>query len=135
MVFTRSQTENLSRDKLVEELLKLLDVSSELSDPSEKFSDFVSKCGKVYLELQRSRNCNFYLLQRIIWVEKNAVTNHRRGSNEINPVPKSLRDEILEKNICKALCLTGVSVTPEELQVLYASVASKDKKLFLIEKI
>ena len=35
MVFTRSQTENLSRDKLVEELLKLLDVSSELSDPSE----------------------------------------------------------------------------------------------------
>ena len=41
MTFTRSQTESMSRDELVEEFLKLMDVSSKLSDPVEKFDDFV----------------------------------------------------------------------------------------------
>ena len=51
-------------------------------------------------------------------MEKNAVTNseyHRRETIEINPVPESLEDEILEENVCKALSLTGVNVTPEQL--------------------
>ena len=51
MVFTRSQTENMSGDELVEELLKLSDVSSKLSELTEKFKDFVSKHDKVYSEL------------------------------------------------------------------------------------
>ena len=55
MVFTRSQTENISRDELVEEL-KLSDVSTKLSELTEKFNDFVSKHDKVYSELQISRN-------------------------------------------------------------------------------
>ena len=66
MVFTRSQTENMSRDELVEELLKLSDVSAKPSELTEKFNDFVSKHGKIYSELQISRNCNNHLLQRII---------------------------------------------------------------------
>ena len=37
MVFTRSQKENMSRDELVEELIKLSDVSSKLSNLAEKF--------------------------------------------------------------------------------------------------
>ena len=118
MVFTRSQTENMSRDELVEELLKLLDVSTKLSELTEKFNDFVSKHDKIYPELQISRNCNNHLLQRIIQLERNAVTNsqyHRRETIEINPVPESLEDEILEENVCKALSLTGVNVTPEQL--------------------
>ena len=39
MVFGRSQTENMSRDELVEELLKLSDVSSKLSELTKKFKD------------------------------------------------------------------------------------------------
>ena len=69
MVFTRSQTENMSRDELVEELLKLSDVSTKLSELTEKFNDFVSKHDKIYSELQISRNCNNHLLQRIIQLE------------------------------------------------------------------
>ena len=64
----------------------------------------------------KSRNCNNHLLQRIIQLEKNAVTNsyyHRREMLEMNPVPESLGDEILEENDCKDLSVTGVDVTPE----------------------
>ena len=68
-VFTKSQTENMSRDELVEELLKLSDVSTKLSELTEKFNDFVSKHDKIYSELQISRNCNNHLLQRIIQLE------------------------------------------------------------------
>ena len=101
-----------------EELLKLSDVSSKLSELTEKFNNFVSKHDKVYSELQISRNCNNHLLQRIIQLERNAVTNsqyHRRETIETNPVPESLGDKILEENVCKALSLTGVNVTPEQL--------------------
>ena len=41
MVFVRSKTKNMIRDELVEELLKLLDVSTKLSGLTEKFNDFV----------------------------------------------------------------------------------------------
>ena len=86
MVFTRNQTENMSRDELVEELLKLSYVSSKLSEPTEKFNDFVSKYDdKVYSELQISTNCNNHLLQRMILLERNVVTNsqyHRREKIE-----------------------------------------------------
>ena len=85
---------------------------------TEKFCNFVSKHDKVYSELQISRNCNNHLLQRIIHHKKNAVTNfqyHRRETLEINPVPESLGDDIMEENISKALSLTGVYVTPQKL--------------------
>ena len=62
MVYTRSKTENTSRDKRVKGLLKLSDVPSKFSDLTEKFNDFMSKHEKVFSELQISRNCNFCLL-------------------------------------------------------------------------
>ena len=57
MAFTRTKTENMSKDELVEQLLKLSDVSSKLSDLTEEFNDFLSKHEKVYSESQISRNC------------------------------------------------------------------------------
>ena len=86
----------MSRDELVEELLKLLDVSLKISDLIEKFNYFMSKYDKFYSEFQISRNCNSYLLQMIIQLEKNGVTNshyHKRETIEINPVPVSLGDK------------------------------------------
>lgn len=56
MVFTDSQTENMSRNGLAEKLLKLSDVSSKISDLTEKFNDFVSKYGKLYSELKILRS-------------------------------------------------------------------------------
>lgn len=40
MAFTRNQTENMSRDELVEEFIKLSYASSKLSNLTEKFNDF-----------------------------------------------------------------------------------------------
>ena len=81
-------------------------------------NDFVSKYDKVCSELQLSRNCNSHLLQRIIQLERNAATNcqfHRREALKKKPVPEYLGDKILEENVCKALFLTHVNVTPEQL--------------------
>ena len=110
----------MSRDKLVEELLKLSDDSSKLSDLTEKFNDFLLKDKKDYSEFKISRNCNYHLLQGIIQLERNTVTNsqnHRREAIQISSFPESLGDEILEENVCKALLLTGVNVTPSQFHL------------------
>lgn len=39
-------------------------------------------------------------------------------STEINPVPMSINDEVLE-NICKALSLIGLEVKPDDLQACH----------------
>ena len=83
---------------------------------------FLWKHEKAYSELQISRNCNFHLLQRIIQLEMNAVTNsqyHRRETIEINLAPESPWDEVMEENIFKALPQIGVSVTPEQLHLCH----------------
>ena len=41
--------------------------------------------------------------------------HHSREAAKINHVPVILVNEILEENVCKALPLIGVIVTPENL--------------------
>ena len=58
------------------------------------------------------------LKKNLIQQERNAVNGsqyHKREKKEKKPVPRSLEGDILEENVCKALSLTGVNVTPEEL--------------------
>ena len=95
-------------------------MSSKRSDLSGKSKDFVSKFDQVYSELQISRKCYHHLFRRIIHLERNALPNsyyHRKDTIEINHVPKSLGDKILEKNICNALPRAGFNVTPEQLHL------------------
>ena len=73
-------------------------------------------------DLAIARNCNKLLTERVVQLERNAVTNaqyHRRESVKVNPVPPSINDEELEMNICKALSLTGHEVKSDDLQVSY----------------
>ena len=52
-------------------------------------------------------------------MERNAVSNaqyHRRESLEINPVPASISDDVLENSVCRALSLTDHEVKPDDLQ-------------------
>ena len=102
----------MTRDEVVEELLKLSDVLTKLSELPEKFNDFVLRHDKIYSELQISRIFNNHLLQRIIQLEGNAVTSFQYHRREII---ESLEDQILEENVCKALSLNGVNVKAEQL--------------------
>ena len=119
MVPTRSQLENHSKEELIEELISVADISSKLSDLSNPFDDLLRGFEVVSSELAITRNCNRFLIERIVQLERNAVTNaqyHRRESVEVNSVPPSISDEELKLNICKALSLTGYEVKPDDLQ-------------------
>ena len=123
MVLTRSQYENLSKEELIQELSDINssfanDINAKLTGLSEKFNEFTSKYDKVYSELQQCESFNSHLLNRIIQLERNAVTNSqysRRETIEVNPVPAEIQDDVLEASVCKVLSLTGVTIAPEDL--------------------
>ena len=122
MVRTRSQLEHLSKDELIDELMSIEDISSELTNLTTKFDDFSKRIEILSSELAVSKNCNRLLSERIIQLERNAVNNaqyHRRESIEISPVPASISNEKLEDNICKALSLTDHEVIPDDLQACH----------------
>ena len=98
MVQTRSQLENLSKEKLIDELITVDDISSKLSDLSNRFNDFQRRFEVVSFDLAIARNCSKLLTERLVQLERNAVTNaqdHRRESVQVNPVPPSISDEEL----------------------------------------
>ena len=106
MARTKSQLGNLSEEELIGELITVKDITSKLPDLSNWFNDFLRKFEVVSSDLAMTRNCNRLLNERVVQLERNAVTNaqyHRRESVVLNPVPPSISDEELELNICKAL--------------------------------
>ena len=121
MVRTRSQLENLSKKELIDELISVEDISSKLSDLTSHFNDFLKQYEILSSELTVSKNCNWLLSEKIVQLE-NAVNNaqyHCRESLEINPVPATIGDDVLESSICRALSLTGHEVKPDDLQACH----------------
>ena len=139
MVFTRSQIENLSREELIEELVKLSDITDRLKDLTDKFDNFSKKYEELKSDLVVTKKCNSLLYSRIVQLEKNAVSNaqyHRRETLELNPVSQDIHDNVLEDTICKALSLTGQEVVPEDLHACHGMSNSRLKflgKLFVSE--
>ena len=122
MVRTRSQLENLSKEELINKLISVKDISSKLSDLTNRFDDFPRRYEILSSELTISKNCNRLLGERIVQLERNAVNNaqyNRRESLEINPVPASIGDDVLESSVCTALSLTGHEVKPDDLQACH----------------
>ena len=122
MVQTRSQLENLSKEELIEELITVDDITSKISDLTNRFDDFLRRFDVVSSDFAITENCNRSLTERVVQLERNAVTNpqyHQRESVEVNPVPPSISDEELELNICKALYLTGHEIKPDNLQACH----------------
>ena len=122
MVRTRSQLENLSKEELIDELISVEDISSKLSDLTSRFDDFLRRYEILSSELTVSKNCNRLLGERIVQLERNAVNNaqyHRRESLEINPVPASIDDDVLESSVRRALFLTDHEVKPDDLQACH----------------
>ena len=119
MVRIRSQLENLSKEELIDVLISMEDIPSKLSDLTSGFDDFLRRYEILSSELTVSRNCNSLLSERVAQLERNAVNNaqyHRRESLEINPVPASICDDVLESSIYEALSLTGHVVKHDDLQ-------------------
>ena len=78
MVSTRSQLKNLSKEELIDELLSVEDISyihSKLSDLTSRFDDFLGWYEILNSELTDIKNCNRLLNERIVELERNAVSN------------------------------------------------------------
>ena len=58
MVRTRSQLENLSKEEPIEELTSVNDMSSKLSDLSNRFDNFLRRFEVVSSDLAITRNWN-----------------------------------------------------------------------------
>ena len=122
MVLTRAQVDNLSREELIEELLKFSDITDKLNGLNNRFEDFIKKYDELNSELLISKNCNSLLLKRITNLERNALNNAkyvRRETIEINPIPQSIPNTDLENKVCLALSLTGTTVTRDDLQACH----------------
>ena len=122
MVRTRSQLENLSKKELIDGLISVEDISSKLSELTSRFDDFLKRYEILSSELAVSKNCNRLLGERIVQLERNAVNNaqyHRRESLEINPVPASIDDDVLQSSVSRALSLTVHEVKPNDLQTCH----------------
>ena len=107
MVRTRSQLENLSKEELIDELISAEDKSSKLSDLTSRFDDFLRR---------------YEIIERIVQLERNVVSNaqyYYRESLEINPVPASTGDDVLENRVGRVLSLTGHEVKPDDLQACH----------------
>ena len=79
------------------------------------------------------RNCNRLLTERVVQLERNAVTNaqyHWRELVEVNPIPPSISNDELKLNICEALSLTGHEVKPNDLQACHRL---KKKELVIVK--
>ena len=133
MVRTRSKLENFWKEELIEELIIVDDITSKISDLTNRFDDFLRRFEVVSSDLAITRNCNRLLTERVVQLERNAVTNaqyHRRESVEVNPIPPSISDEELELNICEALSLTGHEIKPNDLQACHRL---KKKELVIVK--
>ena len=75
MVRTRGQLENVSKEELIEKLITVNDITSKISDLTNRFDDFLSRFEVVSSDLAITKNCNRLLTERVVQLERNAVTN------------------------------------------------------------
>ena len=69
MVQTRSQLENLSKEELIEELISVNDISTNISDLSNRFNDCVRRFEVISSDLATTRDCNRLLTERVVQLE------------------------------------------------------------------
>ena len=116
MVLTRAQVDNLSREELIEELLKFSDITDKFNGLNNRFDEFIKIYDELNSELLISKSCHSLLLKQITNLERNALNNAqyvRRENIEVNPIPQSIPNTDLENKVCQALSLTGTTVTLE----------------------
>ena len=135
MVFTRSQIENLSSEKLIEELLELSDISIQLKALNDWLDTFASKHEELKSNLVITKNSNALVHQQIIQLEWNPAKNvqyHRRKCLEVNLVPREIWDSVLEETVCRVISLTWHEVAPDDLHACHR-LKNKSKVIWKLE--
>ena len=72
MILTRAQVD-LSREELIENLLRFSVITDQLNGINSRFKDFIKKYYKLNSELLISNYCNSLLLKRITNLDRNAL--------------------------------------------------------------
>ena len=88
---------------------------------------------KLNSELLIPENCNSLMLKHITNLEHNALNNSHyvcRETIEINPISQSVPTADVENKVCQALSLTGMTVTPDDLQTCHCM---NNKEKFIIK--
>ena len=75
MVFTRSQIENLCRQGLIEELVKLSDIADRLKEIKDKFDNFSKMYEELKSDLVISKRFNSLLYSPIVQLEQSSLRN------------------------------------------------------------
>ena len=113
----------------MEELIKYSNKADQIKTLPEQFNEFVGKYEKLQSELVISKNFNSSLVNCIINLERNALSNAqyiRREMLETNLVPHSINNVDLEEKDCEALSLTDTKVKPDDLDACHR-MKKKDK--------
>ena len=116
--------ENLTRNKLIEELLQISDISCQFKALNDRLDTFAAKHKKLI-----TKNCNTLLYQRINQLEQNSANKaqyHRRESLEVNPVLQDIGDNVLEETVCRVILPNEHEVTPDDLHACY-QLKNKDR--------
>ena len=95
VVLTRKQSEKLSKEELINELLTVNSIHEDLVNLTSRFGEFLEKYAPVESELEVSKNCMKLLSKQIETLQENALDflqYHRREMIEINPVPQDIQD-------------------------------------------
>ena len=95
VVLTRKQSEKLSKEELINELLTVNSIHENLVNLTSRFGEFLEKYARVESELEVSKNCMKLLSKQIETLQENALAflqYHRREMIEINPVPQDIQD-------------------------------------------
>ena len=72
-VLTRAQIENMSKEELVDELLKSSEISSKLDNLTLAFEEFTLKYNQMYSELAVVKKVNSLLQNKIVKLYKDQL--------------------------------------------------------------
>ena len=122
MVFTRAQSDTLSREKLVEELIECSNIADQIQTLLVQWLCW--QIWKVAIRINYLKELQFFISQschkpRRKYFEQCSVYI-RRKMLEINPVPHSINNVELEELVCETLSLTGTKVKPDVLDACYS---------------
>ena len=106
----------LTKDEIIEYTLNLqTSIFNKMKNLEDRFT-------KLESELQVTKSVNSKLVDQITYLQRKCAENEqysRRECIELVGIPKSVKDEDLEKTVCDLLDITNASVKPESLQACH----------------